>query len=115
MLGRKKTFAIASGKFRKILITGGSGTIGIPTANELISRGIEVVVFDLNEQLERHESFLDPKVEKFSGSISAEHGIGQLKTNQLINTKDPNHYHIMTKIKNSLDPKNLLNPGRIIN
>ncbi len=54
-------------------------------------------------------------LEKFSGSISAEHGIGQLKTNQLINTKDPNHYHIMTKIKNSLDPKNLLNPGRIIN
>ena len=54
-------------------------------------------------------------LEKFSGSISAEHGIGQLKTNQLKNTKDPNHYHIMTKIKNSLDPKNLLNPGRIIN
>ena len=54
-------------------------------------------------------------LEKFSGSISAEHGIGQLKTNQLINTKDPNHYHIMTKIKSSLDPKNLLNPGRIIN
>ena len=52
-------------KFKKILITGGSGTIGIPTSRELISRGIDVVVFDLNEQLERHESFLDPKVEKF--------------------------------------------------
>ena len=56
-------------KFKKILITGGSGTIGIPTANELISRGIDVIVFDLNEQLERHGSFLDPKVKKFSGSI----------------------------------------------
>ena len=56
-------------RFKRVLITGGAGTIGIPTAKELISRGIEVVVFDLNEQLERLESFLDEKVEKFSGSI----------------------------------------------
>ncbi len=51
---------------------------------------------------------------KFDGSISAEHGIGQLKTDQLIKTKDPNHYRIMTLIKNSFDPKNILNPDRII-
>lgn len=50
----------------------------------------------------------------FSGSISAEHGIGQLKTQQLIETKDPNYYRIMTMIKNNFDPKNLLNPHRII-
>ena len=49
-------------KFKRVLITGGAGTIGIPTAKELISRGIKVVVFDLNEQLERLESFLDKKV-----------------------------------------------------
>ena len=52
-------------RFKRVLITGGAGTIGIPTAKELISRGIEVVVFDLNEQLERLESFLDEKVENF--------------------------------------------------
>ena len=51
---------------------------------------------------------------KFDGSISAEHGIGQLKTDQLIETKDPNYYRIMTLIKNSFDPKNILNPDRII-
>ncbi len=51
---------------------------------------------------------------EFEGSISAEHGIGQLKTDQLIKTKDPNLYRIMTLIKNNFDPKNILNPGRII-
>ena len=56
-------------EFKKILITGGSGTIGIPLTKELISRGIKVVIFDLNEQLKRLESYLDPKVEIFSGSI----------------------------------------------
>jgi FAD/FMN-containing dehydrogenase len=48
------------------------------------------------------------------GSISAEHGIGQLKTDQLKDTKDAHYYRIMTQIKNTFDPKNLLNPNRII-
>tara|TARA_B100001057_G_scaffold355829_1_gene357849 strand:+ start:226 stop:1662 length:1437 start_codon:yes stop_codon:yes gene_type:complete len=51
---------------------------------------------------------------KFDGSISAEHGIGQLKTDQLKATKDANYYRVMTQIKDTFDPKNLLNPDRII-
>ena len=53
-------------------------------------------------------------LEEFGGSISAEHGIGQLKTDQLIETKDPTYYKMMTLIKNNFDPKNILNPNRII-
>ena len=37
--------------------------------DELISRGIDVVVFDLNEQIERLESFINKKAIKFSGSV----------------------------------------------
>ena len=55
--------------FKKILITGGAGTIGIPLTNELIERGINVVVFDLQEQIERLDKFIHPKAKKFSGSI----------------------------------------------
>ena len=55
--------------FKKVLITGGAGTIGLPLTDELISRGIKVVVFDLNEQIVRLASFLNPKAEKFSGSV----------------------------------------------
>ena len=56
-------------KFKKILITGGAGTIGLPLTDELLSRGIEVVVFDLHEQIQRLKKFINPKAIKFSGSI----------------------------------------------
>jgi len=56
-------------KFRRILITGGAGTIGLPLIDELISRGIQVVVFDLSEQIQRLNAFINPDAIKFSGSI----------------------------------------------
>ena len=55
--------------FKKVLITGGAGTIGLPLTDELISRGISVVVFDLNEQIKRLNLFINDKAEKFSGSV----------------------------------------------
>ena len=56
-------------KFKRILITGGAGCIGLPLTDELVSRGVEVVVFDLQEQIKRLESFIHPQAMKFSGSI----------------------------------------------
>ena len=56
-------------KFKRILITGGAGCIGLPLTDELVSRGVEVVVFDLQEQIKRLESFIHPQAIKFSGSI----------------------------------------------
>ena len=52
-------------------------------------------------------------VTSLGGSISAEHGIGQLKTRLLKQHKDPVTYDIMKKIKLSLDPNNILNPGKM--
>lgn len=51
---------------------------------------------------------------KVGGSISAEHGVGQLKAEQLKDVKDPVALDVMRGIKCSLDPKNLLNPGKIL-
>ena len=48
------------------------------------------------------------------GSISAEHGIGTMKTEQLKDVKDPVALKMMHAIKNTLDPKGLLNPGKIL-
>jgi UDP-glucose 4-epimerase len=56
-------------KFKKVLITGGAGTIGLPLTEELISRGVEVIVFDLEEQITRLDKYINPKAKKFSGSI----------------------------------------------
>lgn len=49
-----------------------------------------------------------------NGSISAEHGIGQLKTAQLRKVKDPVALGMMRTIKKALDPNGTLNPGKIL-
>ncbi len=48
------------------------------------------------------------------GSISAEHGIGQLKTNLLEQVKDPVALNMMRSIKKALDPKDILNRGKLL-
>ena len=53
-------------------------------------------------------------VKEFGGSISAEHGVGSLKVETLKHYKDPTALHLMRLIKGALDPKNLMNPGRVI-
>ena len=52
-------------------------------------------------------------VNKYSGSISAEHGIGRMKVNELNKFEDPGKLYMMKLIKSVIDPKNLLNPGVI--
>lgn len=53
-------------------------------------------------------------VQRFEGSISAEHGIGSLKLESLPKYKDPTALAWMRQIKRSLDPKGTLNPGRVV-
>ncbi len=53
-------------------------------------------------------------VARYGGSFSAEHGIGQLKRDELARTKDPVALDIMRKIKTSLDPHGLMNPGKVL-
>ena len=52
-------------------------------------------------------------VNKYSGSISAEHGIGRMKVSELNKFEDPGKLYMMKLIKSVVDPKNLLNPGVI--
>ena len=61
------------------------------------------------------KEFIYEKVNKFNGSFSAEHGIGQLKMKELKKYKEKNSLKLMKKIKSSFDPKNILNPGKIFN
>ena len=53
-------------------------------------------------------------IAKYKGSISAEHGIGQSKRDQLAKVKSPAIINTMRSIKSALDPKNLMNPGKVI-
>ena len=53
-------------------------------------------------------------VMQFGGSISAEHGVGSLKLDELEKYKSPVALGMMQAIKRALDPHNLMNPGRVI-
>jgi FAD/FMN-containing dehydrogenase len=53
-------------------------------------------------------------VRAFGGSISAEHGIGQLKLEQLKNHKSAVALDVMRRIKDALDPNGIMNPGKVL-
>jgi FAD/FMN-containing dehydrogenase len=53
-------------------------------------------------------------VTAWNGSISAEHGIGQLKRDELARLGDPVALDMMRRIKQALDPQGLLNPGKLV-
>jgi D-lactate dehydrogenase (cytochrome) len=51
---------------------------------------------------------------KYGGSISAEHGIGIMKRDLLPTIKDPVAMELMRALKRTLDPKGILNPGKVL-
>ncbi len=53
-------------------------------------------------------------VAKHGGSISAEHGIGVIKRDLLPKVKDPVAFDLMRTLKRTLDPKGILNPGKVL-
>ena len=53
-------------------------------------------------------------IDRFGGSISAEHGIGQLRRAELQHRKPPAELELMRKIKQLIDPDDLMNPGKLV-
>ena len=53
-------------------------------------------------------------VAKLEGSISAEHGIGQLKREEITHYKSTLELELMHSIKQTLDPHGLMNPGKVL-
>jgi FAD/FMN-containing dehydrogenase len=53
-------------------------------------------------------------VREMGGSISAEHGVGQLKRDEIAATKSPVEMEMMRTLKKAIDPKGILNPGKVV-
>lgn len=54
------------------------------------------------------------RVISYGGSISAEHGLGQLKRDEILRYKTTLEIDLMRDIKRTLDPKGLMNPGKVL-
>ena len=68
------------------------------------------------EEMERVEKAIDEIFEsaiKLNGTLSGEHGIGLAKKKYLKMEFGDNGVDVMHSVKKALDPKNLLNPGKI--
>jgi FAD/FMN-containing dehydrogenase len=58
--------------------------------------------------------FVDDLVTSAGGSISAEHGIGQLKRDEFLRLAAPGRIHALRAIKQALDPLGIMNPGKLV-
>jgi FAD/FMN-containing dehydrogenase len=75
--------------------------------------GVDAPKF-LRDWEERVNTIVYDAVHRFGGSISAEHGIGSLKVDKLPDYKPQPALSMMRAIKQALDPKNVMNPGRVV-
>ena len=53
-------------------------------------------------------------VTAYGGSISAEHGIGRIKLEELAHYRSRTELDVMRQLKRALDPHNIMNPGKVI-
>ena len=65
-------------------------------------------------QAKEVSSFVYDLVTQYGGSISAEHGIGQVKVDELQRLGDPVALATMRAVKQALDPRGILNPGKLL-
>ncbi|MBV8908000.1 MAG: hydroxyacid dehydrogenase, partial [Sphingomonas sp.] len=63
---------------------------------------------------EKVTQMVDDLVTAAGGSISAEHGIGQLKRAEFARLAPPGRIHALRAIKQALDPLGIMNPGKLV-
>jgi D-lactate dehydrogenase (cytochrome) len=72
---------------------------------------------DTTAYLARWQEFNDivhGVVRELQGSISAEHGVGRLKRDEITQYKSPLEIELMRRVKHALDPDNIMNPGKLV-
>jgi len=75
--------------------------------------GTDPKAFNLANEKPIHE-LIYAQVERCQGSISAEHGVGQLKLGDLRSHKGDVAHDLMKTLKQALDPQNILNPHKVV-
>ena len=90
------------------------GHLGDGNIHYNISQPVGADKEDFLKRWEKVNTAVFAVVRKYGGSISAEHGIGVMKRDLLPSVKDPVALDLMRGLKRMLDPKNILNPGKVL-
>ncbi|APD06273.1 D-2-hydroxyglutarate dehydrogenase [Flavobacteriaceae bacterium UJ101] len=72
-----------------------------------------LLIEDFRKQCDQASMKIYQLIEKFNGSISAEHGVGLIKKKYLHFTRSQEEIEYMKQIKTLFDPNHILNPGKI--
>lgn len=75
-------------------------SVGSSTAFDAFEQAVNAIVFD--------------EVQRLGGTLSAEHGIGELRKHELARRQPAVALALMRSIKQALDPEGVLNPGRVL-
>jgi FAD/FMN-containing dehydrogenase len=75
--------------------------------------GVDAREFMKTEQ-DRVNLIVHDGAARYRGSISAEHGLGQLKRDEILRYKSPVEMAMMRRIKAALDPLGIMNPGKVL-
>jgi FAD/FMN-containing dehydrogenase len=76
---------------------------------------LQIIPSDLTDAISKSiEQLVYGHTKRLGGSVSAEHGIGRIKRPYLEMTRSAPELALMGTIKNALDPRHILNPGRVL-
>ena len=90
------------------------GHLGDGNLHYNVAGGDGITEADLLARQEAIFTLVHDSVHAVGGSISAEHGVGQLKRDALVRYKDPIELALMHLIKHALDPQGIMNPGKVL-
>jgi FAD/FMN-containing dehydrogenase len=100
-------------KFPGVIATG-FGHLGDGNIHFHVRAGSHAAAGWYEREGEEITRFVDDLVTAAHGSISAEHGIGQLKRAELARLASPGRIHALRAIKQALDPLGIMNPGKLV-
>jgi len=90
------------------------GHVGDGNVHFNFSRPLTMKDADFMAHAEKIHHIIHDIVHKLGGSISAEHGLGRHKREEVKRFKDPASLELMSKIKDLIDPNGIMNPGKVI-
>ena len=100
-------------KYMPDVIVCGFGHAGDGNSHYNLTQPPTMTADEFNEHHHAFNRIVHDVVHKMGGSIAAEHGVGQLKSDELKHYTDPVEYAMMLQVKKTFDPKNLFNPNKV--